>query len=93
MFTVRRRDHVQMVSVKVSFSGAILSRVAVGLGVNAIMIAFSHAAGTTITSRFASEVGGSGDWCAITGRTKCREIPEQPQIRRNRKDLRLKKVE
>lgn len=93
VFTVRRRDHVQVVPVEVLFSGAVPSRVAVGLGVKTRMVAFSYTAGTTIASRFASGIGGSRNRCAITGRAKRRNIPEQTQIRRDGKNLGLEKVE
>jgi hypothetical protein len=56
------------------------------------MVAISKTAGTTITSRFASGIGCGDDGCAISGSAKGIHIPEQAQIRRHGKDLRLEEV-
>lgn len=47
--TIRSRNHVEMVPVKVLFSRTVPTRIAVGLGVYTRMVAFSKALGTTIT--------------------------------------------
>ena len=93
MFAVRRRDHVEMVPVKVPFSGAIPARIAIGLGVNTRMVAFSYTAGATITSGFAPGIGCGDDRCSIAGGAKAGHIPEQAQLCRYGEDLRLKEVE
>ncbi len=80
---IRRREHVQVVTIKVSFACAVPAGVAVGLGIQTRMAADKDTAGTAKTSRSTSGINGGHEWCAITGRGQCRKIPEDSEACRN----------
>lgn len=90
MGAVGGRDHVSMIPVEIPLPGTVPTRVAVGLGVKAGMVAIRKTLGTAITSRFAAGIDRGDQGCAITGGAETVHIPEQAKLRRNGKELGFK---
>lgn len=67
MWTIRCRDHVQMVPVKVLLPGAVPAGVAIRLRNHTRMRTVNDTAGAAIARGLTSGIGGGDERCAITG--------------------------
>jgi len=85
--TIGRGQGVEVVSVEIPFTRTVPPGIAVGLGVQARMVAIRKTAGTTITSRLAAGIGGGLNGHAVAGQRKFVEIPEQAESSRNPKKM------